>query len=121
MGPKKRPRQITQSEEDSSDETEVTCKGCKKPFPLRSILRHLSNARSKRKCKKQYTEQEYESLMERCQQRTKAKQRKYADENYQVNREEILESRGRHYQANKGEILESRGRYYQANKVEILK
>ena len=119
MGPKKRPRQITQSEEDSSDETEVTCKDCKKPFPLRSILRHLSNARSKRKCKKEYTEQEYESLMERCQQRTKAKQRKYAEEHYQVNRKEILESKGRHYQANKREILESRGRYYQANEEEI--
>ena len=81
MGPKKRPRQITQSEEDSSDETEVTCKDCKKAFPLKSILRHLNNARSKRKCKKQYSEQEYESLNERCQQRHKGKKRKYEQHN----------------------------------------
>ena len=76
MGPKKRPRQITQSEEDSSDETEVTCKDCKKTFRLKSILGHLNNARAKRKCKNQYTEQEYESLRDRCQQRSKTKKRK---------------------------------------------
>ena len=60
MGPKKHPIQTPQSEEDSSDETEnfVTCQDCKRKFPLQSILTHLNNARSKRKCKKQYTEQE---------------------------------------------------------------
>ena len=84
MGPKKRPREITQSEEDS-DETEVTCKDCKKAYPLKSILRHLNNARSKRKCKEQYTEQEYESLMERCQQRTNAKKRKYTQSSVNAN------------------------------------
>ena len=75
MGPKKRPIQTTQSEEDSSDETEnfVTCKDCKSKFPLKSILTHLNNARSKRKCKKQYTEEEFDSLRNRCHQRSKAK------------------------------------------------
>ena len=66
MGPKKRQKLISQSDEDSSDETEVTCKDCKKIFPLKSILTHLNNARSKRKCKKHYTQQELESLRERC-------------------------------------------------------
>ena len=73
MGPKKRPIEITQSEEDSSDETEVICKDCKKSFPLKSILTHLNNARSKRKCKKQYTQQEFEFLRDRCQQRKQGK------------------------------------------------
>ena len=107
MGPKKRPREITQSEEDSSDETEVKCKDCKKAFPLKSILTHLNNARSKRKCKKQYTEQEYEALKDRCQQKSKVKRRKtkaaYADEN----KESISKREAKNYQKNREKILES--------------
>ena len=137
MGPKKRPIQTTQSEEDPNDEIEnsITCKDCKKTFPLKSILTHLNNARSKRKCKQKYTKQEFESLRDRCQQRSQAKHRKtvaaYADKNkesiserkatrYKANRKVILETKGQHYQANRTKILESRKIHHQVNKEKIL-